>query len=252
MPELLRVAMLFPQWRGVQPAARDAMARQAEDAVRRHLETVLPDSASAARIVLDSGTPHAGLLAQADAVGAGTIVVAPGDTAGQVIRHASVPVLVARPSPAGPVVGATDFSEPCRPALAAAAAEARRRGSPLHLVHVVDVGPYMLGNPPAAARPYLQGASTLALEGLDELTALAGDRLNRSLSELGAADGDATVLSGRAADTIVRFAETIHAGLVVVGTHGRSGLARMTLGSTASAVIDRAPCSVLVVPLAST
>jgi nucleotide-binding universal stress UspA family protein len=36
---------------------------------------------------------------------------------------------------------------------------------------------------------------------------------------------------------------------VVVGTHGRSGFKRLTLGSTAAAVIEQAPCSVLVVRL---
>ena len=37
--------------------------------------------------------------------------------------------------------------------------------------------------------------------------------------------------------------------LIVVGTRGRTGLARLALGSVAEAVINRAPCSVLVVPL---
>ena len=44
-----------------------------------------------------------------------------------------------------------------------------------------------------------------------------------------------------------------HAGaaLVVVGTHGRTGLARLTLGSTAEQIVERAPCSVLVVRLST-
>jgi nucleotide-binding universal stress UspA family protein len=36
------------------------------------------------------------------------------------------------------------------------------------------------------------------------------------------------------------------AGLIVVGTHGRHGLSRIVLGSTAARVIEHAPCSVLV------
>jgi len=48
----------------------------------------------------------------------------------------------------------------------------------------------------------------------------------------------------------VSYAESVGAELVVVGTHGRSGFARLTLGSTASGVIDSSPCSVLVVRVA--
>jgi nucleotide-binding universal stress UspA family protein len=55
------------------------------------------------------------------------------------------------------------------------------------------------------------------------------------------------VASDHAVTAIVQAAEAAGAEVVVVGTHGRSGLARMTLGSTAEAVIDSAPCSVLVV-----
>ncbi len=46
---------------------------------------------------------------------------------------------------------------------------------------------------------------------------------------------------------IVDVAEATQAGLVVVGTHGRTGLARLLLGSVARNVLHHAPCSVLVV-----
>jgi nucleotide-binding universal stress UspA family protein len=72
--------------------------------------------------------------------------------------------------------------------------------------------------------------------------------LQDSLDQYGVS-GQAIVVPGRAAEAIVTWAESAGAQLVVVGTHGRSGLARMALGSTASAVIDHAPCSVLVVRL---
>jgi nucleotide-binding universal stress UspA family protein len=139
LPELLRVGMLFPQWRGVDPPLAQSITGKAQDAVRRELESVLAGDADV-EIVLDSGTAHVGLLAQAEATGAGVIVTGPGQVAAQVVRHAPVPVLVARPSPRGPVVGATDFSDPSFPALTAAASEARRRKSPLHLIHAIDIG----------------------------------------------------------------------------------------------------------------
>jgi nucleotide-binding universal stress UspA family protein len=52
---------------------------------------------------------------------------------------------------------------------------------------------------------------------------------------------------GRAAQTITEVAEEIGADVVVMGTHGRTGLAHMLLGSVAEKVVRLAPCSVLTV-----
>ena len=48
---------------------------------------------------------------------------------------------------------------------------------------------------------------------------------------------------------IIRAAENTAASLIVLGTHGRSGLDRVVFGSTAERVVRRAPCPVLTVPL---
>jgi len=95
-----------------------------------------------------------------------------------------------------------------------------------------------------------KGKSWIALEGLDELRATARRRLEELLRDAGVPD-EATVLGGSGVDVIVQYAETIGAELVVVGTHGRSGFKRLTLGRTAASVVERAPCSVLVVRLAA-
>jgi nucleotide-binding universal stress UspA family protein len=55
-------------------------------------------------------------------------------------------------------------------------------------------------------------------------------------------------LDADTADGLVRSAKKVGADLLVVGTHSRGLLARLTLGSVASAVVHHAPCSVLVVP----
>ena len=151
-------------------------------------------------------------------------------------------------SPRGPVVGATDFSDPSLPALHVAAQEARRRGAPLHLLHALDIAPFADRHPPAAAMPYLEGKSWIALEGLDELRIRAKARLDETLQETGL-PGETALAAGSANEVIVRYAESVQAALVVVGTHGRSGFTRLMLGSTAGWVIERAPCSVLVVRL---
>ena len=83
---------------------------------------------------------------------------------------------------------------------------------------------------------------------VDDLRAAARSRLEERLAHFGI-DGDVEAVAGPAATTIVSRAQAIGAELIVVGTHGRTGLARLTLGSTAERVIDTAPCSVLVVRL---
>ena len=57
----------------------------------------------------------------------------------------------------------------------------------------------------------------------------------------------AAVLEGAAYDQIVRFARSRHADLVVMGTHGRSGIAKLFLGSVAGRVVAGASCPVLTV-----
>ena len=250
IPELAPVAMLFPQWRALDPSVGEAMAGKARDAVGRQIEAACGSVAgSDVRVVLETGTAHVGLLTQAEAVAAGLIVVGPGRVAGDVVRHAAVPVLVARPSPSGVVVGATDFSDLALPALHAAADEARRRGSALHLIHVLDLDAYTMAGVPTAALPYMEGRSAMALEGVDEFSAAAALRLKETLREFDIA-GETAVVQGRAAAAIVGYAESVTAEVVVVGTHGHSGLTRLTLGSTAAAVLEAAPCSVLVVRVA--
>ena len=64
-----RVGMLFPQWRGLSRELEQSMTGKARGAVTRELESVLGGDASGVQIVLDSGTAHVGLLAQADATG---------------------------------------------------------------------------------------------------------------------------------------------------------------------------------------
>jgi nucleotide-binding universal stress UspA family protein len=55
------------------------------------------------------------------------------------------------------------------------------------------------------------------------------------------------VLRGHAADAIVRYAEAEGAGLLVLGQHGHSRIARFFLGSTTDRVSEHAPCTVMIV-----
>ena len=64
--------------------------------------------------------------------------------------------------------------------------------------------------------------------------------------QLGVPEDHQHLIFGRPQSEIHRVAEECHADLIVVGSHTRSGLARL-LGSTANGVMDSAPCDVLAV-----
>jgi len=72
---------------------------------------------------------------------------------------------------------------------------------------------------------------------------------DRGVEVLRAAGFDATARVGHGdpRESIVDVARAEHADLVVVGSHGRTGLAKLVLGSTATHVVTHAPCDVLVV-----
>jgi nucleotide-binding universal stress UspA family protein len=81
---------------------------------------------------------------------------------------------------------------------------------------------------------------------VDQMQKSAEEALASELSRFGV-PGDVRAVVGNAATAIVEAARTLPAELVVVATRGRTGIARMVLGSTAERVIALAPCSVLAV-----
>ncbi|HVW23906.1 MAG TPA: universal stress protein [Polyangiaceae bacterium] len=223
-------------------------------ALRTRVESILGAGGPALEVVITAGSPHGALVRLADERGAALLVVGAashesldrvlfGSTAEQVVRYAHCPVLVARPSPAdGVVIGATDFSEAATTAVAAAAEESQRRGVPLRLVHCLQepttslslLGPVVISPPemPQVEREELKSAAESTL---------------RSLLEATRAAGACEVVTGSPASAITAEARALSAALVVVATRGRTGLARIALGSVAEAIARTAPCSVLAV-----
>jgi nucleotide-binding universal stress UspA family protein len=241
LPELIRARMLFPQWAAVDRDAQEVLNAKGGEATAWQVERLTgrtPDHFVAA---VDSGSPHAVILRQAEEARAGLIVLGPGATADRVVRYAPCPVLIARRSPRGPLLAATDFSDPALPAIRAAADEAKRRGVSLRLLHAVDIA-----TPVSPIAPELSaGFAPIAI---DQLQQAARERLEQALSSTGA-EGTCAVVTGPSSASILTYATEIGAELIVVGTRGRSGLARLALGSTAEAVLHGAKCSVLVVRL---
>lgn len=85
----------------------------------------------------------------------------------------------------------------------------------------------------------------------DRVTRAATERLQRFMAEgptdLSAEDIEILVATGSPAARILETADEIGADLIVIGTHGRSGLRDTLLGSTAERVARRAHCSVMTV-----
>ena len=74
LPEFPRVRMLFPQFSGSDSEVREALLAKAREAVEHEVAQTLDIARVDWRLVLDMGSPHSGLLAQAEASRAGLIV----------------------------------------------------------------------------------------------------------------------------------------------------------------------------------
>lgn len=132
----------------------------------------------------------------------------------------------------------TDLSESAEQALAYACELACTLGAQVHLLNVIGI--------PAMGVPEIGMAMTTSMIDqmvIDNQTAL--DRLAKT--RCSAPCGSALVRTGDARDMINQTAKEIGADLIVMGTHGRTGLSRALLGSTAETVVRTAPCPVLTV-----
>ena len=130
----------------------------------------------------------------------------------------------------------TDFSETSDAALEYARVLARRFGASLHLLHVVD-DPFVTEG--LAAEAYITEAPTIRTAMLEEARA--------RLAHRAAGCTTTEAIFGRGAVTIVEYAQQVGTDLIVMGTHGRTGLAHLFLGSVAERVVRTAPCAVLTV-----
>jgi universal stress protein A len=135
----------------------------------------------------------------------------------------------------------TDFSDYSRAALGYGCALAEKFGAELHLLHVLQDLVGLVPEPGLAFPPpgdYMRELQASAERALDELPGpLAPDGLS---IERATRQGPPFV-------EIVRYAREAEIDLIVLGTHGRTGLAHMLLGSVAEKVIRKAPCPVLTV-----
>ena len=134
----------------------------------------------------------------------------------------------------------TDFSEESLKALSYARALLNYFPGAVHLVYVHDVDfayavPALMATSPLLATEEVERRYRKDLVKLAKQFDLSGSRLEQH------------VRTGRAYREISELASKVGAQLIVIATHGRTGLRRLMLGSTAERVVRHAPCPVLVV-----
>jgi len=139
------------------------------------------------------------------------------------------------------IVHPSDFSPASRPAFRKAVELAKSQGAQLFVLHVLSMLPVIPDTyvAPSVWEDLEQGQRATAqrqLQGLVAKAKAAGVRAAGALVDVGVTH-----------EQIVRFARAKRADLIVMGTHGRSGLARALLGSVASRVLAAARCPVLTV-----
>jgi len=199
------------------------------------------------------GHPVADVLAVADARAVDLIVVGThrtsplkdlfvGATADQLIRLAKRPVLVVRDQLEHPyrrVLAPVDFSEHSRRAVEFAAR--LLPNVPLGMLHVYDMPYAGLANLSKEADPAAQE---------QYLRSLFADDARRFLADLGELGTQVPlrICAGQVLPVIAEEVQRQGVDLLVAGTTGRSGVARVVLGSVAADLVRRPPCDILVVP----
>lgn len=171
-------------------------------------------------------------------VGVGTVATA-------CVRRAASPVLLVRDNQHGPfrtIVAAVDFSETSFQSLENAARVALQDRAALHVVHAFQ-GPWHVIHyraPTAEADPGFRKQFTDAMQ----------HRLEAFVARLGQAARDLQptiklVEHTSSGAAIVEYAQKADADLVALGTHGRSGLRELFLGTTAERVLRKCRSSIL-------
>ncbi|MEZ4282325.1 MAG: universal stress protein [Myxococcota bacterium] len=145
------------------------------------------------------------------------------------------------------IVSAYDFSPDALHALTVAEGLATKLGAELHVVHVVPE--------PRLAYPTIELGSFAPPVVPESVREDAHETLNEETAHLrgGTHRVQTHVLEGSTVDVVLAdFIHEIGADLLVMGTHGRTGLAHLLMGSVAERTLRRAPCPVLTVRSPST
>jgi nucleotide-binding universal stress UspA family protein len=224
-----------------------------EENLRRNVRNLFHEPAGKADVRITKGKAFLEIIRQARRQSAELTVVGAhgeeyikdlliGTTAEKIVRKGDRPVLIVRRQAREPyrrILIAVDFSDTSRDALQFALRVApRAQVRVLHVCLGLEAQLTRAGLPSSEIVRYRRRATNVARGQLDRFLAkidCGGRAIRRE------------VVTGRARHEIVRFAQSIHPDLIVVGTAGRTNLPYILLGSVAEHVMREASCDVLVV-----
>lgn len=232
----LSIALDNPEYSTFVPNLQEVAQQHARDALKSFIDEAGEDAET---VIREAHDPAQGIAEAAAELGADIIVMGQhnkgsiarllvGSTTAGVIGHAACPVLVA-PRAAHlwekRILLATDGSPHSEAATAAAGRIARQARLPVSVVSVVT----------SSHSDERREHAEQAVAGAVEQLASMGLQVEGKVEE------------GRPDDAIIKAAEAAGADLIVVGSHGRTGLTKVFMGSVAERVVGHATCPVLVI-----
>lgn len=137
------------------------------------------------------------------------------------------------------IIVPVDFSDCSLTGLKYAIRVAREVGARIVLLHVTDLGPVMMSTGDYGSPAHTKAARRRC-----------GDQMKGFLKrvDFNGVPVDTLAVAGYCPDAIYQAAAKEGGDLIVISTHGRTGLRHALLGSVAEATVRRSPCPVLVVP----
>jgi nucleotide-binding universal stress UspA family protein len=240
-----------------EPEVRQQLEARARRSLEEETGTIKASGGAVEGSHLRVGRPDAEIVAMAEEIGAGLIVMGGrgvggirralmGSVSDSVVRHAHCPVMVVRGEPVSfptKILLATDGSKDAELAATTAADLAKSASSEVHVVSVFPGTAYV--HPSLEVR-FPEAAERLRREAREERQEMLDEQVKR-IQKAGGDVAQTHIRTGRTAEEIVALAEEMDAGLVVMGSRGLGGIRRAWMGSVSSEVVPHAHCPVLVV-----
>jgi nucleotide-binding universal stress UspA family protein len=141
----------------------------------------------------------------------------------------------------GKILYPTDFSDTAAAAFETAQRLARDSNALLVIAHVVEPQAHA----PGAVIPHVTMSGVSVQENVHRAVEEAREALQQIVPGDGGIRYEHRLLEGVPSEALPQLAEEENADLIVLGTHGRTGLRRLLMGSVAEAVVRHAKCPVL-------
>ena len=233
--------------------------KEAHQLLEAQVERTKEAGATVDQAHLRMGRADEEIIDLAQSMGAGMIVMGSrgqgrirralmGSVSESVVHHAHCPVLMVHADPIvfpAKILVATDGSKEAELASSSAADLAERTGSELHIVYVGHMPPVFYESPGTwALDPDLQRRMG---ERIEEESRTKLDEQVQRIGEVGGEVAGAQARLGRPDAEILRLAEELGAGLIVLGSRGLGPLRSALMGSVSHSVVQHAHCPVLVV-----